>query len=151
MSKEVSLSSLSDEQKQALIQEFLDKNQGELIQLVAERITEYHSGPLPRAEDFEAYEKAAPGTAKAIVAMAKREQLFTWGHRYLVHGLRYAGMFFAGCLAVYSTHRGFNLLDAGKTGVGFTSLGVLISTIVGPFIGRAIIAKRASDRHRDPD
>ncbi|MXW14084.1 MAG: DUF2335 domain-containing protein [Rhodothermaceae bacterium] len=46
----------------------------ELAVLIRTVISESHSGPLPKAEQFEHYERVCPGAAKEILDMAKEEQ-----------------------------------------------------------------------------
>ena len=118
------IESLDDSQKLQLLKSQFEsvedpERKRELVERVQMQIMElHHSGPLPTAQQFAAYEEVHPGTAERILRMAEQKQEFGME---IVRG--------------YQSHR--------RTGLNYSfviNILVILVALLATYLGIAIIA-----------
>lgn len=118
----------------------LPERMGEAAQVVSMMIAQSHSGPLPPAREFANYDKALPGAAERILAMAEKEQ----GHRHGIEkdlirreiGFKSRGQLFAflGLLVMLAAVLAMAIMGHAAAGA---SLGAaVIGGVVAVFLGQ---------------
>ena len=102
---------------------------------------QYHSGPLPTAEQTEKYELIHPGFTDRWIAMSEREQEMNHG---TVKRRDVFGFIHSLCALVVTTliiltfvGGGVFLIHSGKSMEGFGTIGVAIASVIGALRYRA--------------
>lgn len=99
---------------------------------------EFHSGPIPSAAQFKAYENTLPGSADRILSMAEREQRYrhVYDERSLNLEYRYSttGLIFGFLLAAGSLLAAYTLAQSGHAELAAAFIAAPIFGIVVHFI-----------------
>ena len=113
---------------------------GEAVQVVSMLIAQSHSGPLPAPRDFANYDRALPGAAERILAMAENEQT----HRHGIEdnlvarelGFKVRGQLFAfiGLLVMLGAVLAMSVM--GHATAGASLGGAVIIGVVALFLGQ---------------
>lgn len=139
-----------------LISKGLGAPQAQVAVQVFQHLVKSHSGPLPPAEDFAAYDNVFPGAAKEILDMAIRQQLHAhYCEKTAITGeLRYRlfGMIAAVAVVLLLVVGAIMSSIYGQTSVAITLGGAAgLTTLAGAFIkGRRLFEPDAPTQKSRP-
>lgn len=100
----------------------LPQDQPGELKVLHRNITEIHSGPLPRPEILQSYEKVMPGLAGKIVRMAEREQKHRHRKEVYPHRLVLSGQVFGFSLGLLGLIGGGLFAHFGLSGAAIAAI-----------------------------
>ena len=107
-------------------------------------------GPIPPASEMAEYEKACPGAANRLIAMAELEQVEAWKYRRTGRRIEAAGLVCGFILGMTGLGGGVWLAANGMSGVGFAAVIGSLATLAAVFVLRALRGQPVSGAGEEP-